>query len=67
MATQKSDPSANTLLNLVTGHRVTAVIYSAATLGIADQLFEGPKTAAELARLSAAHDLLSETRPGGGQ
>jgi hypothetical protein len=44
---QNSDPSADTLLDLIMGHRVTAVIHEAAKLGIADLLFEGPKTAAE--------------------
>jgi O-methyltransferase domain/Dimerisation domain len=55
MANQSPDPLANTLMNLIEGHRVTAVIYAAAKLGIADLLFEGPKTAAELARLSDTH------------
>ncbi len=56
MPTQSSDPSANTLMDLVAGHRVTAVIYVAAKLGIADLLFEGPKAAAELARLTDTHN-----------
>ena len=55
MTTESSDASANTLLDLIAGHRVTAVIYVAAKLGIADLLGEGPKTAAELARLSDTH------------
>jgi 16S rRNA G1207 methylase RsmC len=55
MPTQSSDPSANTLMDLVAGHRVTAVIYVAARLGIADLLFEGPKAAAELAGLTDTH------------
>ena len=37
-ASRRSDSSANVLLNLVDGHRVTAVIYVAARLGIADLL-----------------------------
>ncbi|SRR5579875_413884 len=52
MPTECSDPSANTLMDLIAGHRVTAVVYVAAKLGIPDLLFEGPKTAAELARLT---------------
>jgi hypothetical protein len=54
MPTQSSDP-ANMLMDLVAGHRVTAVIYVAAKLGIPDLLFEGPKAAAELARLTDTH------------
>jgi hypothetical protein len=42
-------------MDLVAGHRVTAVIYVAAKLGIPDLLFEGPKAAAELARLTDTH------------
>jgi precorrin-6B methylase 2 len=55
-ALQNSDPSANALVDLVDGHRVTAIIYVAARLGIADLLFEGPKSAAELARLTGTHE-----------
>lgn len=50
-ASQNSAP-ANALVDLVDGHRVTAVIYVAAKLGIADLLFEVPKTVPELARLT---------------
>jgi hypothetical protein len=39
----------------INGHRVTAVIDVAAKLGIADLLFEGPTTAAELSRLTDTH------------
>jgi hypothetical protein len=56
MAIEGSDPSANTLMDLIAGHRVTAVIYVATKLGIADLLLEGPKTAAELARLTETHE-----------
>lgn len=56
MAKQSSDRSATALMDLVAGHRVTAVIYVAATLGIADLLFEGPKTATELASLTDTHE-----------
>jgi Dimerisation domain len=55
-APQRSDSSANLLLNLVDGHRVTAVIYVAARLGIADLLLEGSKSAPELARLTDSHE-----------
>ena len=53
---QSSDPSADLLLNLIDGHRVTAVIHTAARLGIADFLLESPKSAAELTRLTGAHE-----------
>jgi hypothetical protein len=43
-------------MDLVAGHRVTAVIYVAAKLGIADLLLEGPMAAAELARLTDTHN-----------
>lgn len=56
MAAHITAPSANTLMDLIAGHRVTAVIYVAAKLGIADLLTEGPKTAAELARLTDTHE-----------
>lgn len=50
-----SESSGNTLLSLAAGHRVTAIIYTAAKLGIADLLFEGQKTSGELARLADTH------------
>jgi len=56
MPTQSSDPLGNALLDLTTGHRVTTIIYVAAKLGIADLLFEGSKTAAELSRLTDTHE-----------
>ena len=57
MATsQSSDSPANVLLKLIDGHRVTAVIYVAARLGIADLLIEGPKSVPELARLTDTHE-----------
>ena len=56
MAKQSSDRSASALIDLIAGHRVTAVIFVAATLGVADLLFEGPKTAAELASLTDTHE-----------
>lgn len=48
--------SASALLNLVEGHRVTAVLCTAAELGIADLLFEGPKTLAQLTHLTDTHE-----------
>lgn len=54
-APQSSDP-ANALVDLVDGHRLTAVIYVAARLGIADLLFEDPKSVQELARLTDTHE-----------
>jgi 16S rRNA G1207 methylase RsmC len=57
MATsQGSDTSANVLLNLIDGHRVTAVIYVAARLGIADLLVEAPRSVPDLARLTDTHE-----------
>jgi SAM-dependent methyltransferase len=56
MSIQGSDPSANELVDLIAGHRVTAVIYVAAKLGIADLLTERPHTAVELAQLTETHE-----------
>jgi len=56
MTPQRADSSANVLVDLVAGHRVTAVIYVAARLGIADFLLEGPKSAPQLARLTDTHE-----------
>src|SRR5262249_30735462 len=36
--------------DLISGHRITVVIYVAARLGVADLLAEGPKTSGELAQ-----------------
>jgi hypothetical protein len=44
------------LIDLIAGHRVTAVIYVAAKLGIPDLLAEQPRTAAELAQLTDTHE-----------
>ncbi len=55
-APQNFGPSANALVDLADGHRVTAIIYVAAKLGIADLLFEGAKSVPELARLTDAHE-----------
>lgn len=51
-----SDSSRNLLHDLINSHRVTAVIYVAARLGIADLLSDGPQTTAELARQAGAHE-----------
>jgi len=48
-------PSAIALLEKLGGHRVTAVIYTAARLGIPDLLLAGPKSSDDLARLADAH------------
>ena len=56
MTHQRFDSSAKALIDLVDGHKVTAVIYVAAKLGIADLLLEGPKDAPELARLTETHE-----------
>jgi hypothetical protein len=56
MSPERADSSARALLDLVEGHRTTAVIQTAAKLAIADLLLEGPKTAALLARLTDTHE-----------
>src|SRR4051794_21281654 len=43
------------LFGLITGFRVTQMIYVAAKLGIADLLREGPRTADELAAETGTH------------
>lgn len=59
-----ADPSPNMILDLIMGHRVTAVIYVAAKLGIPDLLCDGPRAAADLASLTDTHErsLLRLTR-----
>ena len=49
-------PSPNTMMDLIAGHRVTAVIYAAAKLGLADLIADGSRTAADLARLTDTHE-----------
>ena len=49
-------PSPNTMMDLIAGHRVTAVIYVAAKLGLADLLTDGPRTVTHLARLTDTHE-----------
>ena len=53
-ARPSSDPSAATLFDLVASHRITAAIYVAARLGIADHLAGGAKDPAKLAQLTGA-------------
>lgn len=48
-----SDPALK-LLDLIQSHRVTAVIYVAAKLGIAEHLREGPRSLDELAKATGA-------------
>jgi O-methyltransferase/methyltransferase family protein len=48
------NPSAD-LMRLVNGYQITQAIHVAATLGIADQLRDGPRNADELAAASGAH------------
>jgi hypothetical protein len=56
MASQSSASPAIALIDLLSGHRVTAVIYVAAQLGIADLLYDGPQTTDNLARLTDTHE-----------
>jgi O-methyltransferase domain/Dimerisation domain len=57
MAAQpRPDPSATALFDLLVSHRITAVLYVAARLGIADSLAEGPLTARQLAERNGAHE-----------
>jgi O-methyltransferase domain/Dimerisation domain len=43
------------LLDLIQSHRITAVIYVAAKLGLAELLRDGPRTVDELAKATGAH------------
>ena len=49
-----SSASALKLLDLIQSHRVTAVIYVAAKLGIADLLADGPKSLDEIVQATGA-------------
>jgi hypothetical protein len=51
-----SPPSAIRLRDLITSQRITAVIYVAARLGVADCLAGGAKSASELAQETGAHE-----------
>jgi hypothetical protein len=58
MANQDSvDPAVATLLDMIGGHRITAVIYTAAKLEIPEMLGDGPATAAEVAMKTGAHEV----------
>jgi len=56
MAAQGSDRSVNALFDLITAHRVTATIYVAAKLGIADLIVERARTSTELAQMTGADE-----------
>ena len=47
-------PAAIQLLDLIQSHRITAVIYAAAKLGIAELLRDGPRSLDDLARATGA-------------
>src|SRR5215471_2937533 len=50
-----SSPAALRLLDLIQSHRITAVIYVAVRLGVADRLSGGPKSLDELAQATGAN------------
>ena len=50
-----SDAARSTLLQMIGGGRVAQAVYVAARLNVADLLADGPKTVAELAKLSCTH------------
>ena len=52
----KPDAFPSALVDMVAGHRVTAVIYVASALGIPDELADGPRTSADLATRVGAHE-----------
>ncbi len=59
MATPRAglDSVTNTVFDLLSSHRITAVIYAAVRLGVTDCLAdEGPRTARELAQQTNAHE-----------
>jgi len=56
MARLSTENPAARLLQLASGFRNTQALYVAAKLGVADHLVEGPKTCAELAPLTGAHE-----------
>jgi hypothetical protein len=56
-----ADLSVATLLDMIAGHRITAVIYTAAKLEIPEILDDGPKTAGEVA-INAGADEASVNR-----
>jgi ubiquinone/menaquinone biosynthesis C-methylase UbiE len=54
--TMSSQVSALRLFDLIQSHRVTAVIYAAARLGIAELLRDGPQTLGKLAKATGADE-----------
>lgn len=52
---EMSKPPAAQLLDMITGHWVTAAIYAAARLQLADHLAQGPRTSDELAAQVRSH------------
>lgn len=54
-ARQTPDSAVTALFDLIASHRITACITTAAGLGIADVLIDGPKTNAEIAERVGAH------------
>ena len=55
MPVSGSNPSAIALFDLIVSYRITAIIHTAAQLGIADALADGPRTPGELAVSTGAH------------
>ncbi|MGG6265202.1 methyltransferase [Leptolyngbya sp. AN03gr2] len=55
MLRSKLVPPQATMLQLITGYRISQGIYVVAKLGIADLLATGPKTSQELAALTSVH------------
>lgn len=53
---QSADPAATALFDLIVADRITAVVYAAAKLNIADFLASGAKASSELAKLTGAHE-----------
>ena len=56
MSIRDSYSPVNSLIDLLAGHRVTAIIFVAAKLDIPDLLTERPRTAAELAQMTDTHE-----------
>src|SRR5262249_43313514 len=54
-ASMAANNPATELMRMVNGYQVSQALHVAATLGIADQLKEGPKSAAVLAQACNAH------------
>src|SRR3954454_24984286 len=50
-----AEASSAALLRLVNGYQVSQAIHVAATLGVAEQLADGPRTVADLASATATH------------